>query len=189
MSCTTATVWRGRPSGSATAETLLLTQTCDPSGRMYRFSMTKSGPPGRHPLEQGQVAGQVLRVGQVLHPQPQHLVARAADEVAESPVDPHEAPLQVGQGDPDGHLIDQRVELLLPPAQRHLGPPPLGGVAQDLAEAEQLPTRVAQGDHDAGGPEPGAVLAQVPALVLGPPLGQRRAQLLPRARRPGRPRA
>jgi hypothetical protein len=53
-------------------------------------------------------------------------------------------------------------------------PPALGQVAHDLAEPAQSALLVAQRRDDAAAPEAGAVLAQVPPLVLGAPLGRRR---------------
>src|SRR5262249_44304943 len=62
--------------------------------------------------------------------------------------------------------VDEHAEALLAPPHLLLGAPPLAEIARDLREPVQLAGLVAQrGDHDVG-PEPRAILANAPALVL-----------------------
>ena len=84
----------------------------------------------------------------------------------------------------DAHREHPDAAGLLRPAQAHLrlsqgipGPVLLGTVAQDLDVADMAALAVPQGHHLARGPEPGAVRAQVPALVLGAALRQGQAHL------------
>ncbi len=70
-----------------------------------------------------------------------------------------------------GDALHQQPELLLALAQGLVGPPAFGDVAGDLGEADQPPLLVADGVDDHVGPEPNAVLADPPALLLEPALG------------------
>ena len=79
-----------------------------------------------------------------------------------------------------GHALHQQPEALLALAQRFLVRPPPGEVAGDLGKAQELTVGVAQrGDHDIR-PEPRAVLAQAPSLVLEAALHARDAELVRR---------
>ena len=68
--------------------------------------------------------------------------------------------------------------LLLGQSQRLLGLPPCRQVTGDLEEPSGAARLVPQGGDDDVGPEPGAVLAHPPALVLEPPVGHGPPQLL-----------
>ena len=57
---------------------------------------------------------------------------------------------------------------------------PLRDIAGDLGEADELTVSVSQGGDDDVRPEPGAVLADPPPLVLEPAVGHRPPQLLVR---------
>jgi hypothetical protein len=69
------------------------------------------------------------------------------------------------------------LEALLGFTQPLLRQPGLGVVAQYLGEPTRAARPVAQQHQHAVGPEARAVLAQVPTLVLGTPLPQRRLHL------------
>jgi hypothetical protein len=65
------------------------------------------------------------------------------------------------------------VGLPRPPRPVLLGQLPLRPVPHDLGEAPELAALVPQGRHRPAAPEPGAVLADVPAVVVPPPRLQR----------------
>ncbi len=70
---------------------------------------------------------------------------------------------------PGDALLQGRVQ----PAKRVLGLALRRAVAQDLEEADRRAGVVPQGQQRAARPEPGAVLAHVPALVRGAAFGER----------------
>ena len=74
---------------------------------------------------------------------------------------------------PGDALLQGRVQ----PAKRVLGLALRRAVAQDLEEADRRASVVPQGQQRAARPEPGAVLAHVPALVRGAAFGERELHL------------
>src|SRR4029077_1743255 len=69
-----------------------------------------------------------------------------------------------------GDALHKQPELFLTGAQRGLGLHAFGEVARDLGEADEVARTVPDRIDDDIGPEPGAVLADPPSLVLELPL-------------------
>ena len=67
-----------------------------------------------------------------------------------------------------GHTSNEDAKLFLALTQSLLSRPPLRQVAGDLGEADEFHAAPDRINHDVG-PEPGAVLAESPALSLKPP--------------------
>src|SRR5438105_9298927 len=67
------------------------------------------------------------------------------------------------------HGFDQEAESALAFVERTLRLLSLGNVAGDLGEADSATSRITDRLHDRGCPEPAAILAEAPALLLGAP--------------------
>src|SRR5438132_12462866 len=67
------------------------------------------------------------------------------------------------------HGFDQEAELALAFVERVLRLSSLGNVAGDLGEADGATSRISDRLDDRGRPEPAAILADAPSLLLGAP--------------------
>lgn len=82
---------------------------------------------GQQGLLQGEVAGDVVGVGDVPGPLAEQLSTVVAGDLAKAAVDPQPAPLRVDMGDPYGCLLERRLEVAIG----------FGGVAERRGEAAQ----------------------------------------------------
>src|SRR5690606_9733690 len=76
--------------------------------------------------------------------------------------------------------FDEQPKAFLALRERLLLAAPFAQIARDLREADELTVRVAQRRDDDVRPEPGAVLADPPRLVLEAPVGGRAGELVVR---------
>src|SRR3954454_20236697 len=110
----------------------------------------------------------VVRVDRVEPAEPEAVPEAHPGEIYPLRAGPGSRPVRPGEEDELGDARRQQPEALLALAQPFLRSVPLGAVAHDLDE----PGGAALERHEeAGGPEPRAVLAHVPAIVLGAAVG------------------